>query len=220
MVFGQEKNMRYEIARKNMVWGQLQPNHIFAENILKAFTTVKRELFVPPAYMAICYNDLEIPLNSKRHLLPPMVLARLLQGLGIQLHDKVLVVGATAYTIALLEFFTNKIYAIESDPDALLQLQEYDFKIKLSNQPLTMGWVEYSPFDVILIEGGIGNIPITLINQLSYQGRIGFIETKQEKFYMGKGKVLLKKENLMLIDQFNASVSTVDEFFPQSEFCF
>ena len=69
----------FAFARLNMVESQIRPNKVSDERLLAALESVPRELFVPDALRGIAYVDEDISIGQGRHLMQPMVLARLLQ---------------------------------------------------------------------------------------------------------------------------------------------
>ena len=69
----------YGAARLNMVEGQLRTNEVTDTALLEAFLATPRERFVPEALRGAAYVDDDLPLGGGRHLLEPLVLARLVQ---------------------------------------------------------------------------------------------------------------------------------------------
>ena len=74
-----------------------------------------------PAELApLAYSDNGLQLNAggeRRTLLPPLILARLIQGVHVTPADRVLDVGAaTGYSSALLAGLAGTVVALESDP--------------------------------------------------------------------------------------------------------
>ena len=89
--------------------------------ILNALATLPREAFVPESQKALAYMDepvVAVPATEgsrPRYLLPPMVLARLLQSAAIAQSDHVLDIGgATGYSAAVLAQICRKVEALET----------------------------------------------------------------------------------------------------------
>jgi protein-L-isoaspartate(D-aspartate) O-methyltransferase len=165
-------------ARLNMVEGQLRTNKVTDEAVLEGFLTVPRERFVPPGLRGIAYVDDDIPLGNGRVVMEPLVLARLLQLAAIGKSDKVLEIGcATGYATALLAKLAASVVAIESDAD-LLAAARADVaalgngNVQFYETPLAAGWRGGAPFDVILINGGVAEIPPAISDQLAEGGRL------------------------------------------------
>ena len=56
----------YEQARYNMVEQQIRTWDVLDQRVLDLLFAVKREDFVPPAYRALAFADLELPLRQRR----------------------------------------------------------------------------------------------------------------------------------------------------------
>ncbi len=54
--------MDFERASFNMVEQQIRPWNVLDQEVLDLLFVVKREDFVPPAYRAMAFTDMEIPL--------------------------------------------------------------------------------------------------------------------------------------------------------------
>ncbi len=165
-------------ARLNMVEGQLRTNKVTDEAVLEGFLTVPRERFVPQALRGIAYVDDDIPLSNSRVLMEPLVLARLLQAAEIGKDDKVLEIGcATGYATALLAKLAASVVAIDSDAALLAAARANLAALGIGNvqcheASLTAGWRGGAPYDVILITGGVAEIPAAVSDQLAEGGRL------------------------------------------------
>jgi protein-L-isoaspartate(D-aspartate) O-methyltransferase len=157
-------------ARNCMVDSQIRPNRVFDSRLLSAMRTLPRERFVPEALAALAYADHDIPLGNGRFLIEPMVFARLLQAATLRDNEKVLVIGAcTGYGAAVLAACGCRVTALEEDP-ALLAiagsvLPRLAPSVNLVSGPLAEGWPSHGPFDLILIEGAVPDIPPALVPQ-------------------------------------------------------
>ena len=90
-------------ARRTMVDCQVRTADVTDLALIGAMLDVPRERFVPPAHVDVAYLDRDVPVAPGRALLKPMVLAKLIQAMGIRDGDHVLVVGCTSgYGAAVL----------------------------------------------------------------------------------------------------------------------
>ncbi|MBT3808688.1 MAG: protein-L-isoaspartate O-methyltransferase, partial [Rhodospirillaceae bacterium] len=80
----------FESARRNMVDCQLRPTKVTDIRILDAMGTLPREMFVDKSRQGIAYVDEDIEIAPGRHMMEPVVLARLVQALDIGATDSVL----------------------------------------------------------------------------------------------------------------------------------
>ncbi|MBI1981303.1 MAG: protein-L-isoaspartate O-methyltransferase, partial [Methylocystis sp.] len=107
--------------RHTMVERQLRPYDVTDVPLLERFLSVPRELFLPDSLAPLAYSDLAVTVKSaggrKRSLLPPLVLARMLQAAEIKATDKALDIGGAGYSAALLSGLAEKVVALECDPD-------------------------------------------------------------------------------------------------------
>ena len=114
--------MNLEQARFNMIEQQIRPWRVNDDRVLGILAEVRREDFVPAASQGMAFADTEVPLNIDGHasgqvMLAPKVEARLLQGLAIQPHEKVLEVGTgSGYGTALAAHCSRHISSWEIDP--------------------------------------------------------------------------------------------------------
>jgi protein-L-isoaspartate(D-aspartate) O-methyltransferase len=165
-------------ARFNMVESQLRPNKVRGERLLEAMGRIPRELFVPEPLAGIAYIDEDLEIAQGRHLLEPMVLARLIEEAGVKESDRVLDVGpATGYSTAVLASLAKDVVALESDPLLQKQTTENLTKLGISKAsvqlgPLFHGWPEQAPYDVIIINGATEAYPEPLLTQLAEGGRL------------------------------------------------
>lgn len=174
----------YALARRNMVDGQIKTNRVVNPRIIEAMLDVPRELFVPRASRGFAYVDEDIAVGNGRYLVEPMVLARMLESAAIRPDDVVLDVGcATGYSTALLARLANTVVALESDGELVrtatevLTTQGIDNAVVMEG-PLTRGYPEQAPYQVIVINGSVPVEPTTLTDQLGDGGRLVAVLSK------------------------------------------
>jgi protein-L-isoaspartate(D-aspartate) O-methyltransferase len=165
-------------ARKRMVDSQIRPNRVTDPRILAAMRRLPREAFLPASVRALAYSDEDVAVGSGRYLIEPMVLARMLQAANLRSNERVLVIGATTgYGAALLAACGCRVTALEDDASlsafAESVLAREAPTVNLVAGPLPAGWPALSPYDLILIEGSVPEIPATLAAQIQQEsGRI------------------------------------------------
>lgn len=170
--------MNFSAARHNMVESQLRPNRVTDEDLLAAFGVAPRELFVPAPLAGVAYVDDDIEIAPGRWLMEPMVLGRLLQAAAPRPEDVALVIGCgTGYACAIMARLVNTVVAVESDPalaataTRLLGELAIDNVVVLEGR-LTDGHPAQAPYDVILIDGGVDEVPPGIQQQLAEGGRL------------------------------------------------
>jgi protein-L-isoaspartate(D-aspartate) O-methyltransferase len=160
------------VARANMVDSQVRPNQVNDSRVIAAMRQLPREAFAPAGNNP--YADMDIPLGGGRFLLAPLVIARLAQATLAANPKKILVVGAgSGYGAALLAFSGAALVALEDaarlDTGALAK---YAPGVTRVSGPLTKGWAMGAPYDCILVEGALTELPLDLAAQLGKNGRL------------------------------------------------
>ena len=165
-------------ARIRMVDSQIRPNKVTDPRILHAMRTLPREQFLPQPLTPLAYADEDVPLGGGRVLMEPMVLARLLQAAAPLPGEVALVVAAgTGYGAAVLAACGPRVTALEEDA-ALVEraratLAEQAPGVAVVSGPLAQGWAASGPYDLILIEGAVREIPAAIAQQLRMErGRL------------------------------------------------
>jgi protein-L-isoaspartate(D-aspartate) O-methyltransferase len=170
--------MDFQNARHNMVESQVRPNRVTDSRIIDAMGSLPRELFVPDDRQCIAYMDDEVSLGSGRALLAPMVLAGLLQEAEVKPSDMAMVVGCgTGYSAAVLSRLAAGVVAVESESGFVARAVEILNKLSidsviLEEGTLAAGCPKEAPYDVILIDGAVGEIPSSITDQLADRGRL------------------------------------------------
>ncbi|MDB5714222.1 MAG: protein-L-isoaspartate O-methyltransferase [Sphingomonadales bacterium] len=155
----------FEIARRAMVSNQLRTTSVDDPRVVDAMARVPREDFVPADRRDIAYTDISIPLANGRALNSPMATARLINEAGVSSGDHVLIIGsATGYACAIARLLAKSVVGLECDP----ALATADDVVG----PLEAGAPDHGPFDVIIIDGAVEEVPAALIDQLAPGGRL------------------------------------------------
>lgn len=171
--------MDFAEARRHMVDGQLRPNRVEDPRIVAALRDLPRERFAPSALAARAYADADLPLPGGRAMLKPLVLARLVQLAGVKRGERVLVVAAgTGFGAALMAAIGGIVSAVENDP-ALLAIARAALPAAVPADSVTLveadpaqGHAAGAPYDVIMIEGGVAEVPRAIEEQLAEGGRL------------------------------------------------
>ena len=173
--------MDFAVARRNMVECQLRTNKVTDERLLSAMSELPREAFVPSSKNTLAYIDEDIEVAKGRYLMEPMALARLMQAVQIGEKESVLVIGAaTGYMSAVAGKLGGPVFSLESDKelatDAGKALTEYALdNVIVVEGDLKDGYPKEAPFDVILFQGAVEEVPASIFDQLSEGGRLGVI---------------------------------------------
>jgi protein-L-isoaspartate(D-aspartate) O-methyltransferase len=168
-------------ARRMMVDSQLRTFDVNDIPVLDAMGLVEREKFVLPGREELAYIDQDILISdgaTRRYMLSPMNLGRLIQALGVDAGEKALDVAAgRGYASAVLSELGAQVTALESD-DALAVEARNSLaaagagSVDVVVGPLDQGYAKNAPYDLILINGSVDVRPDALLQQLAEGGRL------------------------------------------------
>ena len=170
--------MDFATLRRNMIDGQIRPNRVTDERVIEAMETIPRELFVPKARRALAYADEAVKIAPGRYLMEPMLAARLIETAAIRPADAVLLIGAgSGYTAALLARLAPAVLALESDPDLAKEAERLlgavgADTVSVIKGPLVAGYPRQAPYDAIVFDGAVEEIPQAIMSQLGDGGRL------------------------------------------------
>ena len=170
--------------RRTMIDCQIRTFDVTDQRLLARLVEVPRERFVPVEVRDLAYSDIGFSMKPNdasgeaRYLLPPMVLARLIQGGRVKAIDRVLDVACGAgYSTAILAGLAASVVALEADAAAAADLRTRVDGFGLGHVlcvegDLTEGATRDAPFDVILINGAVETNLHGLLAQLADGGRL------------------------------------------------
>lgn len=167
--------------RRGMVDGQVRTNNVTDPRIVSAMLEIPREYFVPAQLKSLAYIDDDLALTTggaPRYLVEPMILARLIQLADVQEHEHVLDIGTgTGYSAAVLSRLAQQVVAVEEDAglaaSATATLAELGVaNVAVMQGPLNAGWAKEAPYDLILLNGSVDEVPAGLLAQVKEGGRL------------------------------------------------
>ncbi|MBM3515569.1 MAG: protein-L-isoaspartate O-methyltransferase, partial [Alphaproteobacteria bacterium] len=154
----------------------------------------------------------------------PLVLARLLQLADTQPTDSALVVAAGAgYSTAVMARLTSSVVGVESDPELAAQATRVLADLGVDNAAIVQGAPvsgdpNQGPFDVILINGAVDDVPVALRQQLSEGGRLVCILRQGP---VGRGILITRSgEAFGTRQEFDAATPVLPGFERQNRFVF
>ncbi|MGH8800701.1 MAG: protein-L-isoaspartate O-methyltransferase family protein, partial [Casimicrobiaceae bacterium] len=166
----------YEQARYNMVEQQIRTWSVLDQRVLDLLFRVRRERFVPPAWRALAFADLELPLTRHAKMWPPRVEARVLQELALGGSERVLEIGTgSGYFSALLASLARDVVSVEIDPSlaesARARLARMGFaNVQVETGDAANGWGRES-YDTVVLTGSTPVVAQALLSQLAPDGR-------------------------------------------------
>lgn len=173
--------MDFAKLRRMMVDSQVRVNDVTATEVVRAFSTIPREVFAPKSMRASAYAELEIATSETRAMWLPRDLGKMFVAFEAQPSDVSLVIGSGAgYSAALLGNMTEAVIALEDDEALVDSMVERFAKIGMDEAvavqgDLAKGLPDQGPFDVIFIGGMVETVPQAWLDQLAEGGRLGVV---------------------------------------------
>ena len=166
----------FEAQRHAMVASQLRPNAVSDQRVVLAMATIPREGFLPASARELAYFDRLIPLGAGRYANAPMSTARLLTEAELEPADRVLLIGAAGgYTAAVLSTIVAEVVAVEVASPLLGIAREAlrtTSNVELVERALQDGCPERAPYDVLVVDGLVEQLPESLVAQVRSGGRV------------------------------------------------
>ena len=212
----------YKMRRKIMVDTQIRPSDVTKFPIIDAFLSVPREKFVPDGKREAAYIGENFQIGQSRIILEPRTLAKLLDALDIHNDELVLDIGSgLGYSSAIISLIAEVVIAVEEDTSLASEAEEILSEIGADSvvvevNKLEEGAPEHGPYDVIMIQGGVEEIPGSILEQLKNGGRVGAIFMEEG---LGTAKIGFKlNDKINWRYSFNAAAPVLPGFFKQKDF--
>jgi protein-L-isoaspartate(D-aspartate) O-methyltransferase len=167
---------RFEAMRHAMVASQLRTSAVNDSRVVEAMARSPRENYLPPEHRGLAYRDTLLPLAGGRRHNSPLVIGRLLTEAQVRADDHVLLVGAAGgYAAALLALLAGSVVALEEE-DSLVAIARGalagEDKVEVEQGPLNAGWPAGAPYDLLIVDGAVEQLPDALIAQVKPGGRV------------------------------------------------
>lgn len=211
------------VPRAHMVDSQVRPNQVSDSRVIRAMRTLPREAFAPSG--ARVYADADIDLGGGRFLLAPLVIARLTQLVLAGEPAKILVIGAGAgYGAAILAASGAAVTALEAESRLDTgALAAYAPGVTRVTGDLPKGFAEGGPYDAIMIEGAVAEIPLALAAQLAPGGRLVTILAERQGGGARLGQMVIAEsrgQGFAVVKVFDCTSRVIPAFQPASAFVF
>ena len=171
----------FATRRTMMVDTQVRPSDVTKFPIIDAMLNIAREDFVPAAMREASYLGENLDIGPNRVILEPRTLSKMLDALDVSNDDLILDVASNyGYSSAVMAHIAEAVVAVEEDEAMSQEAQEALSAAGIDNvavhvAPLVEGAPQHGPYDVIILQGGVAQIPDVLLDQLKEGGRIAAI---------------------------------------------
>jgi protein-L-isoaspartate(D-aspartate) O-methyltransferase len=168
--------MKYDKKISDMI-SRLRSMGIVDENVLRAMVKTPRHKFVLKGLEHQAYDEKALPIGYGQTISHPYTVALMTQTLQIKKDNKILEIGTgSGYQAAVLAEMGAQVYTIEKVKQLGVQsrqkLEALKYHIISRIGDGSMGWMNYAPYDSIIITAGAPLTPEILINQLKDDGKL------------------------------------------------
>ncbi|MEN9707627.1 MAG: hypothetical protein RIQ68_35 [Pseudomonadota bacterium] len=217
----------FATQRQTMVDCQIRTFDVTDQDVIARFIEVPREYFVPSTLQPLAYSDAALELRADgatRIMLAPLVLARMIQGVGVVATDRVLdVAGGAGYSAALLAGLAKEVVALESIAVLSSQAAANLASAGVTNAKAVSGSLDGASvqglFDLILVNGAVEEGVEPLLAKLAPGGRL--IAVRKIAGHAGKvtrfEKIAGETSHRVLFD---AAAPVIDAFARRPAFVF
>ena len=161
-----------------MVEHQIRRRGVRNGRVLAAMERIARHRFVPEKLCDYAYDDSPLSIGDGQTISQPYMVALMTETMAPKPDDRVLEVGTgSGYQTAILAELANQVYTIErlaklaEKAKTLFERLHYP-NIHLRVGDGTLGWIEYAPYDRIIVTAGAPSVPEQLFGQLAENGKL------------------------------------------------
>lgn len=164
-----------QLARASLIL-KLRQRGIVDTNILRAFETIPHEVFVPEDFAQFAYREGSLPIECGQSITSPTILAAMISVLDPSGCAKALEIGTgSGYSAALLSRMVKRVFSIERHKVLAQRATERWMTAGTGNvvgfeQNGLGGLPTHQPYDRILLNGTVADIPKVLLEQLDDGG--------------------------------------------------
>lgn len=214
----------YQSRRTTMVDTQVRPSDVTKFPIIEALLSVPREDYVPDTQRDAAYIGENIDIGGGRVLLEPRTLAKMLDAVDVQPTDVVLDLGCgLGYSTAVLAQLADFVVAVEDDAARADEAQRILSSHGVDNAAvfdaaLADGAAKNGPYDVIIVQGAVEQVPDALLDQIKEGGRIAAIFAEGALGVVRVGRKIDGTVNWRM--SFNAGAPVLPGFAKEAAFTF
>ena len=165
-------------ARRRMLERQVSARGVSDRRVLAAMGRVPRHSFVPESLQHQAYDDRPLPIGQGQTISQPYMVAAMTEALRVEPGSRVLEIGTgSGYQAAVLAELAETVYSVEIVAElsaaARRRLSDCGYRnVRLRTGNGQDGWVEFAPYDRIMVTAGADSMPFRLVEQLADGGRI------------------------------------------------
>lgn len=164
--------------RKAMVERQLKNYGIKDKNILEAFLTIPRHIFIPEGNRQNAYWDGPQFIGYGQTISQPYIIALMFEELDLDSQFNVLEIGSgSGYVCALLSLLVKNVTGIEIEKRLIKRSINTIKELEIKNVSINKangydGFSKNAPYDVIMLSAAPNKVPKKLFAQLKPDGKL------------------------------------------------
>jgi len=168
----------FRIVRKRMVEEQIAARGVLDPLLLAVLQSVPRHQFVPADDLAWAYADCPLPIGYGQTISQPYIVALMTKLLEVESTDRLLEIGTgSGYQAAILGKIAAEVHTVEVILELAAQATRVLADLGYSNIHVhtgdgSVGWLEYAPYNGILVAAAAPSAPQPLLDQLADGGRL------------------------------------------------
>lgn len=165
---------RFNEKRRTLI-ESLRRKGINDEKVLEVMSQIPREIFVHHSFINRSYEDTALPIDCNQTISQPYTVAYMTALLNVKPNSKILEIGTgSGYQACILKMLGARVYTIERIPELYENTKDLFNKLNLSIFTKlgdgTLGWLQFAPYDGIIITAGAPVVPASLQSQLAISG--------------------------------------------------
>ncbi len=147
-------------------------------NVIKAMQEVPRREFLLDVDQNRAFENRPLPIGHGQTISQPFIVALMTELLQLKQNYCVLEIGTgSGYQAAILSKLVDTVYSVERNnalySDAIKKFQKLGYgNIATKQGDGYQGWVEFSPYDAIVVTAAAPNIPPALVSQLKPRAKL------------------------------------------------
>lgn len=140
------------------------------------FQKLDRSYFIDNEYKQLAEYDTPLPIGFEQTISQPTLVMQMTAALKLSREHRILEIGTgTGYQTAFLAKFANEVYTVERIAALSRKAEERLKKLGYGNIYFTVdngsnGWVEFAPYDRIMVTAAARKVPGPLLEQLKPGG--------------------------------------------------
>ncbi|MDF2524335.1 MAG: Protein-L-isoaspartate(D-aspartate) O-methyltransferase [Clostridiales bacterium] len=156
----------------------MEGNKIIQKELYEFFINLDRSFFIDNENKEFAHYDEALPIGFEQTISKPSLVYEMTARLDLDKKHKVLEIGTgSGYQTVFLAEFAGQVYTVERIKELswkalgrLMQLGYQNINFKIGNG--SEGWLEFAPYDRIIVTAGAGQLPEALLEQLKPGGKM------------------------------------------------